>query len=706
MQNVFRKLTWGIALCSFFIGRLAYGGELQENDSIQKEQSVELKELMITGTRKHDYAGKSVYTFSKIQVQNSRHAEELLKGIRELTMDVNTGKLKTLDGKKLTLLLNGVKATDNDLKSIAPEKVIRVEYYTMPPARYASDGIVVNVVTRRLDTGWTGGIDVVHAFTTGFGNDNLYLRHVWGNNQFSFDYGLNFRSYRNRRYTENYHYLLENRTTDYENNGKDKFGYTTNEINLKYTRLLQDNYMLQVTFSPNFDTRFSDAENNILVKVEDEPEPRIGKRHEHIRSFGPVADLYFSKSFPHRQEIIFDLTGTLYHNKQDKDNLETAVNDQQVFINDNMHLENNKKSLIGELAYTKQWNNWSLSAGYKGTLALSSSTIRNFLSAEDPYRYTSSNDSHYAYVEAGGHSRIFTWRIGMGGTLVDTSNDDASFHKFVLNPRLNLACELSSGQSLQLAVSSSPEIPTISQLSNNVTLITTGLVTRGNPYLRTGNTYSSALKYELNARFINLTFGGTFVYTSLPIGTYYEEDVINDTHYIVFGAKNGDYSCQYGLDYMMQLKPFGSELLVIKLSGNVLKQRNKSVYTGRYSHLYAPFYYSVNFRKGNWGVSYDGNIVSKQLFATYLFQDENESNLELSYQFRHIRLMAGCYWLFTKSRYAIRTIPNPVLSTHSNTYINDNRSMFVVGFSWELSSGKKLDGKRKIQNRDVDKGTF
>ena len=670
------------------------------------EEATSLDEVIVKATRKSTYVDKSVYTFSKEQIKNARYSNDLLAGIGELSVDAMTNKISKMGGGSVKLLINGVNATDNDLKSIPPEKVLKVEYYDMPPARYATVGVLVNVITKRLDTGWNGGMDVSHAFTTGFGNDNLYLKYVAGNHQLSFDYELHYRNYGDRFVVDNYRYRLDGKAMDYLYNSHGKFGYTDNLINLKYTYDKPESYTFQATFSPNLSTKFANADSDIALCVDEAARERLGRNEMDIRTFGPTADVYFSKKLKRNQELSLNVVGTLYHNRQEEWNREWETVDGTLILEDKMNLCNDKQSLIGEVAYNNTWGLRTLSAGYKGMFASSNSTISNYLSGNRAYEYNSRNSSHYFYAEYGDNKNRFMYRIGVGGTWTGARNDDTRYFRFLFVPKVILSYKFKPTHNVQWLLTSAPSIPTISQLSNNAELITEGLLRRGNPYLQSSNTYITTLRYNWNTNWIDLNLSAVASYSVDPISTYYQEESINGKRYIVSTAENAESFWVYGGFCSFSIRPFKSELLRLKVYGMVLNQELNSPIVGRYTRWYIPLFYAVNFRKGNWGVSYNGNLVSRHLDGTYLKQDENQSNLQVFYQHRQWRFMAGCYWLFTKSRYYNATIPNDVLKHDSRSYINDNRSMITLGFSWNFSTGKKLDVKRKLQNEDTDKGTF
>ena len=464
---------------------------------------------------------------------------------------------------------------------------------------------------------------------------------------------------------------------------------------------------MQLIFSPNFSYDFAEGtgDKNMALNGEE----RYGTRfHDNtIRSFGPTIDVYFSTQMKKQQELAINLVGTYYRNKQEKVNREFELPEQFVSLNDSMNQQNRKRSLIGELAYTKSWGKGALNLGYRMELATSNLVISNFLSGNESYDYRSGSNTHYFYAEYGNSAKQFMYRIGVGGTYVDNHNDDASYTKMLFTPKLLLAYKFNDTHNLQWSIESRPIVPSISYLNNNAVLITNELVRRGNPNLKSGNNYRANLRYGLNLSWMNLNLTATGSYTKNPINTYYEESIINGNNYIVSTVENARSFIQWGGNYALTLLPFKSRLLQIRLSGKVLNQRIDSRLVGRYSHWYLPFYYDVNFRKGNWGMTYSGSVVSKQISGAYLSQDENKGHLQLYYQKQHWRVLAGCMWLFTKSKYFRETLPNDVLSHRGHTYINDNRSMVTIGFSWIFSTHKMESGiERKLENADYDKGTF
>lgn len=145
----------------------------------------QLNKVVVKGNLRTDHGDHATYTFNDEQVKNARHSQDLITNIPGIITDPVTGKTKSIVNKKLKVLINNVAMTsDNDLKSIAANKIKKVEYYDAPPSRYGDCDILVNIITKPLDTGYAVGYDVKTAFTTGFVNGNAYYKYNKGYSQF------------------------------------------------------------------------------------------------------------------------------------------------------------------------------------------------------------------------------------------------------------------------------------------------------------------------------------------------------------------------------------------------------------------------------------------------------------------------------------------------------------------------------------------
>ena len=661
--------------------------------------------IVVKGHHRVDKVDRSIFTFTDEQKKNARQTQEILTSLPGLRFDALSGKLNTMTGKSLKILVNGVEATDNDLKSIPVDKIKNVEYFTIPPARYADVGTLINIKTQPLDAGYAAGFDVMQAAWVAFNNSNLYVRYNKGNHQIAFDYSMQYRNNANCESEDSYVFTDGTAVSDYLYRGNYHFGYCTQDFNLKYAFTKEDDITFQAKFTPNLFTQFWRTDNDIEAHNNPLWQDGTGRQERKVRSFGPSLDLYLNKKMKNNQELTVDVVGTYYHNSQNDHNRQWTENVNEVLIDDDMRAKNNKYSVIGELAYAKSWGTTNLSLGYKATLAKSDYKIRNMLSNYDEYAYTSPNDNHYFYGEIGGKLKKLSYRLGVGGTYVNTDNDVTDYSKFYFTPKLVLSYPIKNGQ-VQLEVRSNPVLPSISQLSNSAKIYIPGLIETGNPYLESGNDNCAILSLNLSHPYFELYTQALVDYISNPICSSFKWDKVGDDRCIVMSPLNGNYELQYGGMVWGKLKPFKSELFTIGVYVGAWNDTYKSDIVGRQSHFRLPVNWEIGFRKGRFGASWYYNTVTKSINGPFLHKCENNSELSAFYQHKELRVQLTSVFFLRTPHYESETLPNDILQFRHWNEIPDQRSMVCLSVSYNIFSGKQKNVEKKIDNRDWDKGTL
>lgn len=206
------------------------------SDSISSTKAIE--EVILKSQRKKQYADRAVYTFDKEALDKARYAKDLITTLPELQIDPISNTLKSTKGGTTLFLINGIEASDMQIRSVQPAEVVRVEYYDIPPARWATRADqIVNIITRNPETGYVFGADTTTAFDTGFVNASAYGNYTKGQNDFGVEYSINLRDYDNRTVKSIYDYQLGDSHYRSEEDKKDHFGYTYQNIALRYPGL-------------------------------------------------------------------------------------------------------------------------------------------------------------------------------------------------------------------------------------------------------------------------------------------------------------------------------------------------------------------------------------------------------------------------------------------------------------------------------------
>ena len=666
--------------------------------------SYQLKKVVVKGSLRTDHGDHATYAFSDEQIRNARHSQDLLASLPGIYIDPMTGKTASMDGKSVKILINDVPMTsENDLKSIPSNKIKKVEYYDDPPARYG-DVILMNIITKPLDTGYAVGFDAESALTTGFSNDNVYFKYNKGNHQYSFDYTLNVRNYKDWIGDEQYALTLDDQTAIYDYHRHKHFGYTDNKFNLKYAYSKPDDITFQATFSPVISHKFNRGDGE--VKTQNNPDWQDGVEHSdmYVNYVKPALDLYLSKDFAHKQTLDVDVLGSYFNTKQRMLNQQWTTGKQQVLSDDDMQSKMNIYSLIAEADYSKEWKKGELDAGVHTWNKWSDYNVRNMMSNYEPSLYSSCVNINTVYAQYQNKIGNLTYRIGVKSTWRRQRYEDLTYNSNYTLPLLYLSYKLKHG-SLQLLTSSGINYPAISTLSENMTVVIPGLLKQGNPNVKATMEIGPIFRYTYNDALLYMQVALYGIYNDKVITPYYYWKTVNDKQCVIQTYENGSFYWRYGTGYLLQLKPFKNEVLKLSVGGGFEREVVSNSF-GRHCYWWSPFNYSVSFRKGAWGASYQGNIPSKMVFLDNRKSDETKSEFSAFYQKGAWRFTVEGMWIFAPAKYESETFDNPILKQTEQHVIDDNRRMIVLGVSYNFFSGKKKNIRKNINNYDSDAGAF
>ena len=87
------------------------------------------------------------------------------------------------------------------------------------------------------------------------------------------------------------------------------------------------------------------------------------------------------------------------------------------------------------------------------------------------YNYTSNIWQQRIYAAVDGVKNKFMYQLNLGLTLLNIKSAITSYHRTLFNPRFILGCKLSNKSTLRFVFVSGTNVPTVTQLSNNVKMI-------------------------------------------------------------------------------------------------------------------------------------------------------------------------------------------------------------------------------------------
>lgn len=692
-----------ISLALIIIGNLAFAQESKTStvkDSVQNTKDIQ--EILIKAQRKKQFVDKAAYSFDDEALKKARYANDLLQTLPELQFDPISSSISSIKGGKFLLLINGVESTELQARGIRPENVVRVEYYDNPPTRWANRAdTVVNIITRNPDVGFAAGASASSALTTGFVNGQAYANYTKGRNNIGLEYAINLRDYDNRVTNRIYDYTLQNSHYNTNENKRDHFGYTYQDIALRYTNSLADNYVFQAKFSMNIFNYFSKGNGQSIFTKDNLSEQHGTSQYSGEKYNPPKLDLYFSKKLSKKDEISFNVVGSSYTSESFEVGKEWIIGSGNIIFNNDMNLKAKQTSIVGEVAYTHDFKAGKLSSGYR----IDNNNVDNELvNLAGNFDFSVNYLTQYLYSEFAGKHKKLMYRIGLGFTNINNKTATTTDNDWTITPKLILGYELKKNQSLRLTSSYTPYSPGSASLSPNINQVVPNIVSTGNPNLTIQKAWNNNLNYSYNNKFIDFNANVFYNYIDNAINSLYV--LYNNNSQYALTYENAKLSSRTGIQLTGSVKPFGSRLLVIKANIYPTMQRVKTNSGALLKNNYFGNNFTISSEYKNLSLTYMFNIPVYTLSGAFLNTNENQNHFFANYKMNDWTFTTGMYWLGMPSRYKTKTLDESLVNYTGTTNIYNNRNMFILGIGYDFAKGKKNEVNRKLNNDTAPATTF
>ncbi|NAW49921.1 outer membrane beta-barrel protein [Elizabethkingia argentiflava] len=587
------------------------------------------------------------------------------------------------------------------LRSIRPENVIRVEYYDIPPARWATRAeVVVNITTRNTESGYVYGVDLISALDTGYIDTSAYAGYTKGYNDFGLEYTLHLRDYDSKISRNKYEYPLQGLSYSSDEKIKTHTGYANQPFTLRYARALPDDYTFQV--KTNF-MLYNDFEKNNGLSdfIQGNTKTLDASLHRSSTDYiNPSIDVYFSKNLGKKDDLSVNLVGTLYNTQIYQLDKEWVTDTDEAIFNNEMHLKARQNGFISEVAHTHNFGSTNLSSGYR----ISTNSVANTLENLEGYsQYTVDYREQYVYSELSGKNKKFMYRLGLGLLNIHNKSAENTVNQWSITPKLILSYPINHRQNIRFTSKYIPVSPSSDALSSNVIQLVPHIVKRGNPYLKPEQTWSNNLIYSLNNKYLDVNLKLSYTYKNKAINQLF---VADPTGGYVLTYENARNYHQYALELAGSVKPFGNDYLTIKIN---IKPASESIKTGSgivFRNKYIQNFFIISSTYKAFGIDYYLNFPAFSLTNSFLDKDENANHVVVKYRYKHWTFSGGIYYIGSPSKYATKSLAGSLLNYNAEVHIDNNKSMWVVGLSYDFAKGKKLEVKKKLDNQTAPAATF
>ncbi len=658
---------------------------------------VALNEVVVTSETVRRFADRREYRLTRRERERYSSALSALEFLPKI--QVQDQSVSLTDGKAVKIMLNGIPSTPADLSVVAPENIVRIDYYTRPPLRYSNLGLgaVVNVVTREPKNGGTLGLNTQNAVTTGFGNNVVNFRYNWGRSQIGVTYQINYRNYHQRMLDEHLAYTIGG--IRYE---KDKYGhrspyaYEQQMAEISFNRSQADSYLLSAKLSLHSLNRRRSSMQDIISRVEGVGESRkTGESSDRDRYVSPVMDVYFSKSWHDRHELSLNVVGTRYDSDYDYEYKEWT--DDAADFETFTVVRADKYSLIGEALYGYKMKKASLRAGTR--YAYNRSTQRNIPS---PNRILTHEAYSYLGVE-GMCGPKFNYSVSAGvnnGMFIPVSGRRFRFVSF--RPQVKWGYFISKSSDLTFNYEVNTENPSVSLLTANPYHKDPHCLFVGNPDLKPATLHDFTLSYFKGFRKWVLNAECGYSYARKAIAPVFRPDGAD----IVETFGNLDRAQHMKCSLFMQWYPFASQILRLRLFAEVFYQQNQ--WNGaRWNHTGYSVIPSLYLAYRKWGLQLFYQTGKKSLVGQTTKHVPSMASVELSCKHvKNLSLTGGIRYPFYDAWKQVTAVSGTTLLSRTETErILNNANMVYFNLVYHFQFGQLSKGVRlKLQNEDKDSG--
>ena len=684
--TIFRKIM--MAVVALQLPAVVFAQETADTLTTQDFDEIVIKAPKVI--RKPDM---DVLYPSESAVENSKNGMQLLTHLMIPTLTVNEvmGSISA-SGQDVQLRINGREASVEQVRSLLPESIKRVEWIDNPGLRYNGATYVLNVITSNPSAGGSLMLSAQPALTTRFGNYYADVKLNSGKSQWSLGatYKMTDNIKAHRDYNETFSYPDGNSLTRAE---KPLGGYVDdNKASawLSYSYIKPDTTVLYVSLQ-GFRDISSKERYEGLLSLSNEGSDIYLDNGNGSQGTTPSLSAYFEQHFPHRQTLVVDFGASFYNGHSFSNYRELMPESGNVLTDVSTYITDRNQGYAVEADYIKQWNTQRLTVGASYNANRNRSTYRNL----DNSVFHQRQDKAYFFAEYYQRINNFTFTAGAGAqyTSFHFRESDQGNHSWNFRPQASLSYSINSNHRLRLGFSSWQTAPSLSETNIAPQQIDGFQWLIGNPNLKTSNSYMLSFRYIFSFPRVDGTFGIRAFSSPDAIAPrlYWEDERLITTFENSRGLKN----IVFSLSPQVEVIP---DWLAVAGSIEYRAERMEGSGYKLYNH--------------NWSgntqlmLSHYGFVLSAQytksartLFGERLSWNEDLSIIDLSYNWNKWQFGVGMIMPFGKYDQG-----SELLSRYNSNvkHMRVDLRIPYISVSYNLQWGRQKGGANKLIDVDAN----
>lgn len=661
--------------------------------------AVALEEVTVTASSVINQHDRKIILPTAHQLKAARDGVSLLQHLQlsRIHIDPIQQTISSTGEGDVQLRINGAKVEMQEVLSIRPEDVIRIEYHDEPGLRYGNNtAAVIDYIVRRHQTGGYVGLSNNTSPHIIFGNNSGTAKINHKRSEWGINYSGGYRSFNNywRENSETFNFSDMPSFTRVEDGIPNKVKTRWNFATLNYSYQEAEKWFINVALRGSFRYNKQNTQST-LYPVDNRDNSVAMKDYTESNSKSPSIDIYLQRNLKNNQSLILNTVGTYISTYDDRfyeEKKHTAT------LTDIFSATRGKKySFIGEGIYEKNFTNSKISTGIRHQQSVTENRYAGTSSAETQMQEAYSS----AYIEFSSKVKRFKYSIGVQGNRSWFNQEGEGYQKYSILPRLRLTYNLSDRAFISYQGQISQSTPALSDMNHVEQLIDSLQMRRGNPNLKMSTVYNNTLNVDYRKGLFSSSLYVLYQYQQKPN----MEETLREGKLFVRTFANQRSWQKLNPELTIKVGPIKDILSLSLTTGiNYFDSRGNN-----YHHTYTNWYYRASAMASykNWSAYFEIQNHRNDFYGETLRYGENYNMLNVTYRYKQLNVGVMCFNPFNDN-YKVGSENFSAMAPSRNwMYIKESSRMFAITLSWNFSFGRKYEStKRRIHNEDSNAGTL
>lgn len=656
------------------------------------DKSITLDEVTVRASKVVNKPDGMVIYPTDSQRQASTNGYSFLEKLTlpNLRVDNINHTISAIDNRGgVQLRINGIIVDKPEITALDPKDILRIDFIDKPGVRYGESlAYVINIMTRRNDSGYSIGTDITSAITTIQGDGMVYGKWNKGKSEWSVSYDINGGKSKGSNILQNANYTLTDGSiyTIERNDVETLRKYISHNAKLTYNWADSTATVFQTSLSGALNKT---PDNYSIKEIIDGNHSYKATSRDGSKDLSPVLDIYFFRQLTPKQSIIANAVGTFISTKTN-----SFYDEGTPYI---YNVDGKSASLLSEMIYENRLKPFTLSAGlnyrYKHT--------RNDYTGDATARTRMNDNKLYAFGEIKGSIKQFQYSLGTGVSYIHYTQNEHTYNFWTYRPKLTLTYNPSNELQMSYTFQMQERTSRIAMTSDAAIRTNSMEWTVGNPDLKPSRDMEHRLLVSYNTNRLQSFIEGYYKQCRRPNMAHYERTDDNRFIYTQINQKEID---------VLNITAYASywilpEKLQVAANGGMFRCFN---FGYDYTHCYTSWFY-VGSITAYLGKFYLRGYIDN---GTRFLEGESKSYngaysaLQASYNLKNWQFsLTWANPLCSNYKSFENELLNSNLYKHSIGYYKDSGNCISLNIVWRLSGGRNhQSAEKRINLKDTDNG--